>query len=102
MWPTESKSRHSWRNGTSSGQDGRHPVASCFRAWNSDWQLTGPLGSSNLQETRIHARMQRLEIHQREEVNRLELLIDGGWTTDLRPNRQVRAQQLRDHVACVL
>ena len=43
--------------------------------------------------------MQRLEIHQRKEVNRLELGIDGWWTTDLRPNRHLCAQQLRDLVA---
>src|SRR6266852_2401870 len=77
-------------------------VASCVRAGNADQQLTGSVGSSKLQETRIHARKQSLEIHQREEVNRLELPIDGWRTTDLRPHRQVRTQQLRDLVTCGL
>src|SRR5258708_14136138 len=46
--------------------------------------------------------MKCFEIHQREEVDRLEVSIDGRWATDLCAHRPVRTQQFRYLVASAL
>ena len=57
---------------------------------------------SSLQKARVHAWVQGFEVHKREEVDRLELAIDGRRTTDFCPHCQVCPQQFRDLITRIL
>src|SRR5262249_40164315 len=48
-----------------------------------------------LEESRCDPRMQRLQIKQRKEVNRLELAVDRWFAADLSADREIGPQQLR-------